>query len=168
MRSGRWQAGFTYVGLLIAVALIAVGTLTVLETGAQLQLREKEAELIAIGQEFRAALKSYAEATPLGQPDAPKELAELLRDPRHPGTKRHLRRIYVDPLTGRRDWGIVRSPEGRILGVHSRSTSPTLRKNGFPVGLEAFAEAQRHDEWVFALQPVQPNGLRAAALPARQ
>lgn len=154
MRSGRRQTGFTYVGLLIVVALIAVGAMRALETGAQLQLREKEAELIAIGQEFRAALKSYAEATPLGQPDAPKELEELLRDPRHPGTKRHLRRVYPDPFAGNKIWGIVRRPDGRIVGIHSLDSSPPLRRSGFPVGLEAFANAQRHDEWIFALQPI--------------
>lgn len=164
MRNGRLQRGFTYVVLLIAVALIAVGATQVLETGAQLQLREKETALIAIGQEFRAALKSYAEATPLGQPDAPKELGELLRDPRHHGTKRHLRRLYPDPLTGRKDRGIVRSPGGRILGVHSRSTTPPLRKNGFPAGLEAFAQARRHDEWVFALQPIHASPFETTAV----
>ncbi|WP_126446451.1 type II secretion system protein [Sulfuricystis multivorans] len=166
MRSGNGQAGFTYVGLLIAVALIALTGMTVLEVGTQLQRRAQEAELLAIGQEFRAALKSYAEATPLGQPDAPQELAELLRDPRHPGTKRHLRRIYPDPLTGNKTWGVVRAPDGRVLGIHSLDTTPTLRRSGFPVGLEAFAQAHRHDEWVFALQPV-PIGAAASVTVAR-
>lgn len=162
MHSGRRQSGFTYVGLLIAVALIALAAVTVLESGAQWQLRGQEAELLAIGQEFRAALKSYAEATPLGQPDAPQELTELLRDPRQPGIKRHLRRIYPDPLTGQRAWGLVRRPDGRIVGIHSLSRSPTLRRSGFPAGLEAFAAAQRHDEWIFALQALPFGGATAA------
>lgn len=157
MRSGSAQAGFTYVVLLIAVALIAVGAASVLESGAQLQRRAAEAELLAIGMEFRAALKRYAEATPFGQPDAPKEVGELLRDPRHPGIVRHLRRLYADPLTGRQEWGWVRTPDGRIVGVHSLSKTPTLRRSGFPPGLEAFAQAQRHDEWVFAWRPF-PTG----------
>lgn len=167
MSSGKWQAGFTYVGLLIAVASIAVGAMKVLQNGERLQQREKEAELIAIGLEFRAALKSYAEATPFGQPDAPKALNELLRDPRYPGTKRHLRRIYPDPLNGGNIWGIVRSPDGRILGIHSLNNSPTLRRSGFPAGLEAFAQARCHDEWVFALQPVLPTGMQTAAPTSR-
>lgn len=162
MRSGRRQSGFTYVGLLIAVALVALAGATVLESGAQWQLRGQEAELLAIGQEFRAALRSYAEATPLGQPDAPQELAELLRDPRQPGIKRHLRRIYPDPLTGQKAWGLVRRPDGRIVGIHSLSRSPTLRRSGFPVGLEAFAAARRHDEWIFALQALPVGGATAA------
>lgn len=159
MRSGRRQAGFTYVGLLIAVALIAAGAAAALDAGARLQLREQEAELLAIGLEFRAALKSYAEATPAGQPDAPKELGELLRDPRHAGKKRHLRRIYPDPLTGREEWGVDRSPaDGRIIGIHSLSASPAFRRTGFPAGMEGFAQAERHDEWVFALVPAHAAG----------
>lgn len=154
MRNGRPQRGFTYVGLLIAVAVIAAGSATVLGAGANLQLRDNEAELLAIGREFRQALQAYAEATPVGQPTAPKELAELLRDPRYPGVRRHLRRIYPDPLTGRNDWGIERSPDGRISGIRSLSPTPTLRHTGFPTGMEGFEKAGRHDEWVFALTPV--------------
>lgn len=156
MRNGRVQqraAGFTYVGLLIAVAVVAAGAATTLGAGANLQLRDNEAELLAIGREFRRALQAYAEATPVGQPDAPKELTELLRDPRYPGVRRHLRRIYPDPLTGKSDWAIVRSPDGRIIGLHSKSMTPVYRQTGFPAGMEAFQKATRHDEWIFAYAP---------------
>lgn len=168
MRSGKRPAGFTYVGLLIAVAVMAAGATAALDAGARLQLREQEAELLAIGQEFRAALKSYAEATPVGQPDAPKELGELLRDPRHPGVKRHLRRIYPDPLTGREEWGFARSPDGRIIGMRSLSTSASFRRTGFPAGMEQFAQAERHDEWVFAWMPPSASGTGAPLAPRRE
>lgn len=144
------QRGFTYIGLLIVVAIVAAGATASLGAGASLQQREIEAELLAIGLEFRNALDSYADATPVGQPAAPKELAELLRDPRYPGVRRHLRRLYPDPLTGRNDWGVVRSPDGRIVGIHSLATTATIRRAGFPPGLEGFDKAMRHDEWVFA------------------
>jgi len=150
MRNGRSARGFGYVGLLIVVALTAAGTAAVLGAGVQQQRRDGEATLLAIGAEFRRALVSYAAATPLGQPDAPRELAELLRDPRYPGVRRHLRRIYVDPLTGRPEWGLLRTPAGRIAGIHSLSRAAPLRQQGFPVGMEAFAAASRYDEWVFA------------------
>lgn len=159
MRSGNQQAGFTYVGLLIAVAIIAAGSAAALGAGASLQLRDSEAELLAIGREFRRALQSFAEATPVGQPDAPKELTELLRDPRYLGVRRHLRRIHSDPLTGKPEWGIVRSPDGRIVGLHSLSATPVYRQTGFPAGLEAFEKAARHDEWIFAHAPVPPPKL---------
>jgi type II secretory pathway pseudopilin PulG len=153
MCSGKRSAGFTYIGLLITVAVIAVGATAALGAGTSLQLRDTEAELLAIGQEFRRALKDYAEATPFGQPDAPKELAELLRDARQPGVRRYLRRIYPDPLTGKAEWGIDRFPDGRIQGIHSLSKTQTIRHAGFPAGLEGFEKAERHDEWIFALTP---------------
>jgi type II secretory pathway pseudopilin PulG len=157
-RAGRAaQAGFTYVGLLIFVAVLGAAATASLGAGSSLARRDAEAELLAIGLEYRAALKSYAEATPFGQPDAPKELAELLRDPRYPGVRRHLRRLYADPLTGLTDWGVVRDPGGRIVGIHSLSTAATLRRDNFPPGLEALNEAHRHDQWLFALSPVQPQ-----------
>lgn len=154
MRNGRPQSGFTYVGLLIVVAMIAAGSAAVLGAGVNLQMRDNEAELLAIGREFRRALQDYADATPVGQPTAPKELAELLRDPRYLGVRRHLRRIYPDPLTGKTEWGIERAPDGRISGIHSLSPTPTLRHTGFPTGMEAFEQAEHHNEWVFALAPV--------------
>ncbi|MDP1653489.1 MAG: type II secretion system protein [Rhodocyclaceae bacterium] len=166
MGNGRCQAGFTYIGLLIAVAVIAAGATAALGAGTSLQLRDTEAELLAIGQEFRRALKDYAEATPFGQPDAPKELAELLRDPRQPGVRRYLRRIYPDPLTGKAEWGIERFPDGRIQGMHSLSKTQTIRRADFPAGLEGFDKAERHDEWVFALMPAAGGTVQGSfALP---
>jgi type II secretory pathway pseudopilin PulG len=162
------SAGFTYIGLLIFIAMLGAAATASLGAGANLLRRGAEAELLAIGLEFRAALKSYAEATPFGQPDAPKELAELLRDPRHPGVRRHLRRLYPDPLTGRTEWGVVRDPGGRILGIHSLSTTATLRQDNFPFGLEAFKEARRHDEWVFALMPQAPVATNTEAIAQRR
>ena len=161
MHSGRLQYGFTYVGLLIAVAIITAGSATALGAGANLQWRDNEAELLAIGREFRQALQAYADATPVGQPTAPKELVELLRDPRYLGVRRHLRRIHPDPLTGKSEWGIERSPDGRISGIHSLSRTPTLRHTGFPTGMEGFEKAERHDEWIFALAPT-PNPSQSA------
>jgi type II secretory pathway pseudopilin PulG len=158
MRNGKHPgakpAGFTYIALLIIVAMIAAGATAALGAGVAIQQRESEAELLAIGLEFRQALQSYADATPAGQPTEPRELAELLRDPRHPGVRRHLRRIYPDPLTGQTEWGIVRSPDGRITGMHSLSKTPTLRHRGFPAGLEGLEKAETHDAWIFAYQTV--------------
>jgi type II secretory pathway pseudopilin PulG len=166
VRDTRPQQGFTYIGLLIMVAIIAAGATAALEAGATLQRRDVEAELLAIGGEFRAALQSYADATPVGMPQAPLELKELLRDPRYPGVRRHLRRIYADPLSGRSEWGIVRAPDGRIAGIHSLSKTSVIRRTDFPLGLEHFTKASRHDEWVFAPMPL-PQKTAAPALLSR-
>lgn len=161
----RSAGGFTYIGLLVFVAVLAAAATASLAAGTSLSRRDAEVELLAIGLEFRAALKSYAEATPFGQPDAPKELAELLRDPRYPGVRRHLRRLHVDPLTARAAWGVIRDPGGRIVGIHSLSATAPLRQGNFPPEFESFKGASRHDEWVFALTPPAAV-VRGAADPA--
>jgi type II secretory pathway pseudopilin PulG len=147
------ERGFSYIGLLVFIAVTAAASAVVLGAGTAMQQRDDEAELLAIGNEFRAAFASYAAATPLGTPQEPKELADLLRDPRQPGVLRHLRRVHPDPLTGKTTWGIVRSPEGRIVGIHSLSRTPTFRRTGFPAGNETFEKSDRHDEWIFASSP---------------
>ncbi len=143
------QLGFTYIGVLIAVAIISAIATASLGAGMALQQREIEAELLAIGLEYRVALQSYADATPAGQPTTPMELSDLLKDLRYPGVRRHLRRIYPDPFTGNANWGILRSPDGRISGIHSLSNTTTIRRSGFPPGLEEFEKAELHNEWIF-------------------
>lgn len=143
-----------YLALLLGVALIgglsAIG-LNVAHTAAQ---RSAEAELLAIGLEFRHALQSYAEATPNGLPNTPESLAELLRDPRNPGVQRHLRRLYHDPFTGKAEWGIVRGPDQRIIGIHSLSNTMTFKRENFPVELASLSGGLRHCDWVFGVTVV--------------
>ncbi len=98
---GAMQAGFTYIALLIIVAMIAAGATAALGAGAALQQRESEAELLAIGLEFRQALQSYAEATPSGQPTEPRELSRTSARPalsrRAPPPAAHLPRSTDRP-----------------------------------------------------------------------
>lgn len=151
MATSKRQCGMIYVALLLAVALIGGVSAVGLKVAQTIQTRQAEAELLAIGLEFRNALQSYAEATPNGVPPAPESLAELLRDPRYPGVRRHLRRIYHDPLTGKTDWGIIRGPDRRIAGIHSLSTGATFKRDGFPGELAALAGKESHDQWVFSI-----------------
>jgi type II secretory pathway pseudopilin PulG len=142
--------GFTYIGLLIAVAIIAVAAAAALQIGAVAQRRAAEDELLGIGLEFKAAIRSYFETTPVGMPTgAPRRLEDLLRDPRFPGVKRHLRKIYSDPLTGSNDWGIVRSDDGGILGVYSKAQGVPIRQENFPDEFFHFKHGQSYKRWVF-------------------
>ena len=151
MRSQQRQTGMIYVALLLAVALIGGLSAISLKVAQTLQQRSAEAELLAIGLEFRNALQSYAEATPNGLPNTPASLAELLRDPRSPGVIRHLRRLYHDPFTGKAEWGIVRGPDQRIIGIHSLSNSPTLKRENFPSELASLSGSLRHADWIFTI-----------------
>jgi type II secretory pathway pseudopilin PulG len=154
------QRGFTYVGLLLLLALMSTalaGTGTLWSTESK---REKEAELMFIGQQFTGAIGSFRERTPAGQKQRfPKQLGELLDDTRWPTPQRHLRKIYIDPMTGGREWGLVRGPGGEIMGVHSLSVARPLKRHGFPDLFEAFAGAGSYRDWrfVYTAQPEAPT-----------
>ncbi|WP_212760910.1 type II secretion system protein [Telluria aromaticivorans] len=152
-RAASRQAGFTYLGLIIFVFIIGLVGAATMKVGALLQRAQAETELLEIGFQFSAALKSYAEATPRGQPPQPLSLQELLRDTRFPSPRRHLRKIFVDPVTGQAEWGLVRAGEGgRILGVHSLSQRQPLKLAKFDERFPNFENKERLADWKFMAQ----------------
>ena len=83
MSSGkRTQRGFTYLAMLIAVALIGVGLVAGSEVWSHSRQREKEQELLFIGEQFRRAIGQYYERTPGAVKRYPDKLQDLLDDPR--------------------------------------------------------------------------------------
>lgn len=163
--------GFAYLWLLFTVAFMGVGLVVVAEVHAVAQQRDKERELLAIGHQFREALRRYQERsgplpggttglpTATGQPVTagavlvgarpyPATLDELLQDPRTPGITRHLRQVFVDPMTGKAEWGLVRVG-GRIVGIHSLSERLPIKQAGFEDQDMAFAGKERYRDWVF-------------------
>jgi type II secretory pathway pseudopilin PulG len=154
----RYQRGFAYVLLLLAVALISIAATAAMTLGATMARRDAERELLAIGAEFQQALRSYAgvpvravgAASPtIGQ--GPRTLDDLLKDPRMPGIRRHLRQLYADPLTGKSEWGLVMDAQGRITGVHSLAEGKPIRQSGFEPQFAALENAESYRQWVFGL-----------------
>lgn len=150
-RAGGAQAGFSFLGLLfllagLGVALAAVGT--VWSTAAQ---REKEQDLLFVGDQYRRAVESFWKTPlPVGTPRRlPKNFDELLEDPRFPDTVRHLRRVWRDPLTGSTEWGLVKEADGGFSGVHSLADKRPLKRGSFPSDYAAFEEASSYRDWVF-------------------
>jgi type II secretory pathway pseudopilin PulG len=150
MRSGR-QAGFTYLGLIIFVTIIGLVGAATLKIGALLQRAAAEEELLDIGAAFSAALDSYAAATPQGASPYPPSLKELLKDPRVPGVRRHLRKIFVDPLTGKAEWGVVYLGDGTtgVVAVHSLSTAKPLKVANFDSRFAGLDNADTISAWRF-------------------
>jgi type II secretory pathway pseudopilin PulG len=148
------QHGFTYLGLLILVAIIGVASTASIQLGVVVQRRMAEEALLAIGMEFRNALVSYANATPAGLDRHPASIDDLLKDPRYPGVRRHLRQHYVDPLTGRDEWGITRAPNGGgIVGLYSLAGDKPIKIGNFEAPFQDFAEMTSYRGWVFSGQP---------------
>jgi type II secretory pathway pseudopilin PulG len=149
----RWQAtlreaGFTYLWTLFAVALMGVGMMLGAELWATTVKREREADLIHAGRQFRDAIGRYYESTPGGAKQYPPSLEELMQDSRFPALRRHLRKVFADPVTGKPDWGLVRI-NGRIVGVHSRSPDAPMKIAGFELTESSFHGREKYSEWVF-------------------
>jgi type II secretory pathway pseudopilin PulG len=148
--------GFTYIGLMILVAVIGIVSAASLQVGVIAQRRAAEESLLDIGEEFRNALTSYANATPDGLPREPASLQDLLKDPRYPSPRRHLRKLYPDPLTGKEEWGIQTSRDGlRIVGIFSLSEERPIKIGNFDTAFQHFSNKASYRDWVFAiaLQP---------------
>jgi type II secretory pathway pseudopilin PulG len=156
MRNGRTprrEGGFTYLGLIILVTVIGLVGAATLKVDALLRRAAAEEELLEIGAAYGEALRTYAEATPKGQPQQPPSLQELLKDPRFPGVRRHLRKIFVDPLTGKAEWGIVWANPGDrrgVLAVYSLSKAKPLKVANFDKRFSGFENKQHVSDWKFA------------------
>ncbi|MCL2876591.1 MAG: type II secretion system GspH family protein [Betaproteobacteria bacterium] len=203
------QRGFTYIWVLLLIALMGVGMTIAADVQSTSSQRDKEKELLAIGRQFRTALASYYEARlptsvaaststamaaaqqVFGLPPAagggaipdnggqhalpprydlhgyPTSLEELLKDDRFPGIRRHLRKIFVDPMTGKAEWGLV-MVSGRIVGIHSLSTSVPIKQAGFESEDQSFSGKQSYAEWIFGpinQIPLPPGGAAPGATP---
>jgi type II secretory pathway pseudopilin PulG len=164
----RRARGFTYLAVLFIVAILLGGLALVGEMWETSARREKEAELLFIGNQYRRAIGLYYDSTPGGVKRYPRTLEDLLKDPRQPATQRHLRRLYLDPITGKNEWGFVKAPDGGILGVHSLSEEAPLKIGGFRVRDAALEGAQKYADWKFLHTPAQqakPAASKPAAKP---
>ncbi len=150
--TGR-QGGFTYLGLLAFVAIMGVGLLAAGEVWQTAQRREKERELLFIGDQFRSAIGRYYEHPAGGASRYPATLEDLLKDPRSPSTQRYLRRIYRDPITGSTEWGVIRKPDGGIYGVYSLSEVEPLKHANFSLADKDFEGKVKYADWIFAYVP---------------
>jgi len=152
---GGRNGGFTFIGLLIAVALLGLalaGSGVVWHLEAR---RDKEQQLLFAGEQIRAAIARYRDASPGGNKQFPEHLEDLLQDRRFPMPVRHLRRLYRDPLTADGVWQVVRE-QGRIIGVVSKAEGRPLKLAGFPPAQKDFEGAGSYAGWRFVLAPEQP------------
>lgn len=141
--------GFTYLTILFVVAIMGAGLALVGEVWHTAVVREKEAELLYAGNQYRRAILRYYLA---GPQQYPRSLSDLLKDPRKPGTERYLRKLYPDPVTGKA-WGIVKAPDGGVMGVHSLSEDKPLKAANFRIRDRSFEGAASYSDWKFIYEP---------------
>ena len=152
MPQRRRSAGFTYLGLIILVAILGLVGAAGLKVGSLLQRNAAEQALLDIGAQFSDALASYAAATPAGQPPQPPSLKQLLNDPRFPSTRRHLRQIFVDPVTGKAGWGVIYlAGDVGVLGIYSLSNAQPLKVGNFEQRFQGFEGKTHYSDWKFIM-----------------
>lgn len=156
----NFQKGFTYIALLIAIAVTGAALVGVGEIASHAAQREKEGELLFVGAEIRSAIGAFYERSPGGAKRYPQSLEELLEDKRQPVPVRYLRRVYPDPMTGKPDWGLVEAPGGGVMGVYSTSERVPVRSGNFPPENESFAQARRYADWKFFYVPKEATAPR--------
>lgn len=114
-RARRWcrQSGLTLVELIVAITILAILTGAAIPIARVRIRREKERDLRRALWEMRDAIDRYKDAADrgafqvkLGTEGYPPDLDTLVKGVDVGGKKvRFLRRIPIDPMTGKDDWG---------------------------------------------------------------
>lgn len=146
----RRQQGFTYLSLVILLAIMGLVGAAALKVESLLARAAAEQELLEIGAAFSAALDSYAAATPQGKPTQPPTLQDLLKDNRFPTIRRHLRKIFVDPISGKAEWGITYvGDKVGVIGIYSLSQAQPLKLANFDERFQNFENKTHYADWKF-------------------
>jgi type II secretory pathway pseudopilin PulG len=154
------ERGSLYLAVLFGIALTGIGLAVVGQVWQTAREREREAELLFVGNQYRQAIGAYFRQVPPGR--YPPRLEDLLKDPRTPHIARYLRQLYADPITGKAEWGFVRGSDGGIAGVYSLSEKEPLKSANFRLRDAAFEGRKKYSEWQFSYAP----GLVGAPFPA--
>jgi type II secretory pathway pseudopilin PulG len=144
--------GFTYIALLAAIVIIGISLGATGKYWQHVMMREKEAELLFRGDQYRLAVERYYLAKiPLQYPPS---IDDLLKDNRFPQAKRHLRQQYKDPITND-DFEVIKdlTKGNRITGVYSKSEKEPLRTAGFDEPYKEFEGKKQYKEWKFLFNP---------------
>ncbi|MGQ9496298.1 MAG: prepilin-type N-terminal cleavage/methylation domain-containing protein [Thermoanaerobaculaceae bacterium] len=170
--------GFTLVAVVVAMAVMAILMEVAVQTVTFQRQREKEEELIFRGQQYVEAVRLFR-ARQGRFPLTLKELAEV--------NPRVLRKVWVDPITGKNDWVPVflgeeggageetggaapvptpsssgeRQSEARgpIIGVRSRSCREAIK---------LYEGRSRYCDWKFFFDPKKLQGPGMRQPPGKQ
>ncbi len=160
----RHESGLILVGALVLLALASLTALNAGQRWADARQREAEAELLFIGEQYRAAIESYWREAPNTVHQMPTRAEDLVSDNRFPFPKRHLRRLYRDPLNP--DNPLVEVRDGPFLiGVRSADERVPFRQAGFDGPNRKFNAATSYADWTFSYVPPTTVQRRSATSP---
>jgi type II secretory pathway pseudopilin PulG len=145
----RTQQGFAYGVVLAILALLGVALATAGTRWADRVQREREQDLLRVGQLYAQAILAYHRGSPGSDKTWPKNLEDLLLDSRMLGTVRYLRASYGDPMVPGQPFGLVHAADGSIRGVYSTSAATPFRQGPVDLGVTVLAPAQHYSDWQF-------------------
>ena len=144
------KQGFTFIGVFVFLVVTGIALTEASRYWSTIIRREKEEGLLFRGDQIKSAVESYYQNTPSGKkPTYPKNLEDLLKDPRYPGVFRHLRKIYRDPMTEDGMWSLIRDSKGKVKGVFSKSSLKPIKVGNFPDEYQDFEKAKTYADWKF-------------------
>jgi type II secretory pathway pseudopilin PulG len=143
------QQGFTYVFVMALVAVLGAGLAALAPQWAEQGQREREKELLRIGELYARAIESYHTLSPGSLKRYPPSLESLVLDTRFVGTKRHMRKLYKDPMNPSKNLAIVKAPDGGVLGVYSEDPRPPFLQSPLDLGTTKLLPARRYSDWKF-------------------
>jgi general secretion pathway protein G len=144
-RVSATESGFTLLELIITTSILLILSSAALPVLKFTVIRAKEAELRRNLREMRDAIDRFKDAAdlnlvrvPAGSEGYPPDLDSLVKGVDYGSAgqkKRYLRRIPVDPMTGRAEWGlrsVQDDPDAtswggnNVFDVHTTSTATAL------------------------------------------
>ena len=143
------ERGYTYLMVLFMIAIMGVMLAAGSQVWYQAAQREKERDLLFIGNQFRQAIGQYYLRSPGSVKKYPDALEDLLKDGRQLATQRYLRKIYRDPITGEAEWGLVQVAGSGITGVYSLSQDAPIKSSNFRLADAAFEGSAKYSDWKF-------------------
>jgi type II secretory pathway pseudopilin PulG len=162
----RGTRGVVLLTMLLLLALGAIGLMAAADVWSLTRQRDREVQLLFVGDQYRQAIQRYYYAAPPGGGRSlPETLDALLEDARYPIPIHHLRRLYPDPITGSTEWGLLRTGD-RISGVYSLSEAEPIKKTGFPSAYQFFHDKTSYRDWVFAFVGPRRSGVVTPNAPA--
>lgn len=155
----RQQNGVMLLALMIFLTILGLVVAKTTEVWSTTLTREREQELLFVGEQYRKAIEKYYYATPGTKKVLPATLEELVQDDRFPKPMRHLRQLYQDPMQSDDTWGVMRQ-NSKIVGVYSLSDHKPIKKTGFETRYTDFSAAQSYRGWrfIFRVPGTQDSG----------
>lgn len=157
--------GFALLAVLGLVVATGIGLAYVGKRWDTANARDREAELLWVGQQYRNAIARHLKVA--GQ--YPQQLEALLMLPNASSPRPNLRKLYRDPMgaaSNESGWQLLLVGD-RIVGVASLVEREPFRRAGFEWQDRAFEGKRGYHEWRFTSPPELADDPRLTSRPWR-